>query len=162
MTAPRRRWSFPAPSTGTPPTPLEDLRERAERDRLEEILAALNQLPSQLRVSLTDQLWAEIPQWVDEWNYNAAQAANTPLIVTPQTSGLEVISSIVVAVPAGATAVVQLGLMTMPVGAGVTAITGSPKVMQTSDLRSVTASGAGPTFLWLTGKQAPTYGVLAK
>lgn len=131
---------------------------------LREAIDKLSGLPEALRQTLTDHQWSTIPLYIDEYAFAQALAAGSPLDVSAQTSGLEEVTSIVAVVPAGATsAIVQLGLMQIPVSVGTTVIAPVQKVLGTSDIRRLTFNGGagGPAFLWLTGQQLPTYGVLA-
>jgi hypothetical protein len=127
---------------------------------LRQIVAQLAGLPSALRQHVADELWARIPVTVDESAFQNLAAAGV-LTVTPQFQTYEMIESVVAIVPTGATGTVQLGATLLPVGAGVTVITPVRKMLGSSDVRSLTiAGGGGPSALWLTGTQAPTFGVI--
>lgn len=128
---------------------------------LREIMARLEGLPSALRQGFTDELWSQIPALVDESAFNPALAIGVPLTVTPQYSTYETITSVVACVPPGATALVQLGSMTLPLWAGVTVMTDVRKMLGTAETRTLILAGApGPAALWLTGQQTPTFGVM--
>lgn len=134
-----------------------------EREALQAALDLLAQQPNALRQALADHQWSTISLMVDEFAYAANQATGAPLTVAAQTSGLELITSVVACVPAGATGLVQLGLMAIPVGAGVTIVAPVQKLLGATDARALTLAGSnGPAALWLTGQQMPTYGVLAR
>ena len=126
---------------------------------LRQIIAKLSGLPAQLRQSTADQLWSAIPSYVLESGFSDEQAANAPLQVPAVTGGLELITSIIVSVPAAA--VLQLGTQIkiyVPGGLSVLAPLSIP--LANTDLRSVTCGTAGPVSLQLSGVQQPTYGVL--
>ena len=142
--------------------PLRAAQPQPDRDaQLTFILDRLADLPAALRQTLADHLWSEIPLAISESVYAAAQAANVPLAVNAQTSGLELVESIVACVPSGATGLIQLGSTFLPVGQGITVIAPVKLPLGTSDTRTLTVTAQGPTALWLTGRQQPTFGVLA-
>lgn len=129
---------------------------------LRQVIAKLAALPAQLRQSAADAAWASIPFTVQEWAWSQALAQGGVLAASPQTAGLELIQSIVVSVPTGATGVVQLGINQLPVPAGVTVIAPVAFPVGSSDTRSLTITGgAGAAALILSGTQQPTYGALA-
>jgi hypothetical protein len=132
-------------------------------EAVEAIVKQLADLPSQLRQTLADHLWASVGTFVAENAYNANLAIGATLTARAQVAGLEKIESVTACVPAGATAVVQLGDKVLYVGQGVTTVPGLAVVLQTTDLRGITIAGsAGPTALLLTGVAIPTFGVLPK
>lgn len=129
---------------------------------LRQIIAKLAGLPAQLRQSAADAAWASIPFTIQEWAWSQNLAAGVALPAAPQTAGLELIQSIVVSVPTGATGIVQLGINQLPVPAGVTVIAPVAFPVSSTDVRSLTiAGGAGAAALILSGTQQPTYGALA-
>lgn len=130
-------------------------------DMLQRILDGLDRMPSVLRQGIADEIWAKLPTHIDEFAFSAALAAGVPLVVAPQYSTFELITGVVVAVPTGATALVQLGSMVLPFGPGVFALTPVRKILGPSDTRTLTlAGGGGAAALWLTGEQQPTFGVI--
>ena len=134
-----------------------------ERAALLSALERLAGMPDAVRQAVADQQWAEIPLTVTEAAYAASLAAGVPLVAPAQTGGLERIDSVVVSVPVGATGVVQLGSVLIPVGAGLSVIAPVRLLLGTSDVRQLTLSGtAGAASLLLCGAQLPTFSVLAR
>lgn len=129
---------------------------------LRQVIAKLSALPAQLRQSAADAAWTAIPFTVQEWAWSADLADGATLPAAAQTAGLELIQSVVVSVPTGATGVVKLGINQLPVPAGVTVIAPVAFPVGSSDTRSLTVTGAaGAAALILSGTQQPTYGALA-
>jgi hypothetical protein len=132
-----------------------------EQALMREVLERLATLPDAIRQTLTDHLWASIPVTVVENAYQAAMAPGD-LDVTAQTGGYEKITSIITAVATGATGLVTLGSVKIPVPAGTTYLGPISIVLATQDVRRLTtAGGTGDTALVLCGEQLPTYGVMA-
>lgn len=130
------------------------------RKLLQQTLDRLADLPNGLRTALADHQWAQIALYVDEFAAGTV-AAGGAVQVRAQTAGVELITSVVASLPTGAAGTITLGVMTIPVGAGVTVIAPVQKILGTSDVRSLTSTAAGAAFLWLTGQQLPSFGVLA-
>lgn len=125
------------------------------------IFDQIGALPAALRQGVVDELWSRIPTDVDESAFSANLGIGVPLSVAPQYSTLELVTSIVACVPTGATGLIQLGSMVLPVSAGTTVICPVRKLLGANDTRALTLAGsAGPAALWLTGEQAPTFGVI--
>lgn len=133
----------------------------ALRELSHNIVMQVNQIPEKTRQALTDHQWSTIPLYVSEKAFNAALGVGVPMIVPPITSGLEVITSVVASVPTGATGLITLGDLQLPIPAGLSIITSVQFTLLSADVRSlVLAGGGGAAALWLTGQCLPTYGVL--
>jgi len=148
-------------ASGAPPLPVPGSAD-AEQDLLVDVVGRLTDLGSQLRQALTDHAWASIPFPIVEHNYAAAQPADTPLIVQQAVASMVKITSVIVAVPAGGTAVIQLGTIRIPVGTGLSVLAPMELPLQTGALRSIVSDTDGPLAMMLTGCQLPTFGVVAK
>lgn len=109
------------------------------------------------RQALVDSLWARIPSYVVEAGYGAAV---TSLVVNPQTTKLERINAVVAALPSGATGLLQLGDVVIPLGQGITNLGGVGFLLSTTSTRSLTSTVSGPLALVLFGEILPTDGVL--
>lgn len=130
-------------------------------DILQQILNGIDRMPAALRQGVADEIWARLPSVVDESQFVAALAPGVPLVVAPQYGTYEVITCVVASVPTGATGLVQLGSTIIPVGAGLSVMPHTRKILAQSDVRSLTIAGAtGAAALWLTGEQQPTFGVM--
>ena len=133
----------------------------AEVQLLREMVDLLAALPGALRQTVLDQQWSKIPLDVYEENYSASLAIGTPLVVPPQLNDLVRIDRFVVAVPAGATGLVQLGSSLIPVSPGVSSIA-LGKLMRGEDNRTLTLAGAaGPASLILIGQQVGAEGIMS-
>lgn len=140
------------------------LMTHEEREIVVAFLAAVNRLPNAMRQTLAERQWAAIALTANEYIYTPAQGIGqvNAALITPQYSQQVMYHSIVAVVPAGATGLIQLGSLTIPVSAGPTVITPVEMQLGPGDTRSlVLATAAGPSLLWLTGQQLPTSGVLA-
>jgi hypothetical protein len=134
----------------------------AERDPfLDELLGKLSKLPSGLRQSLADQLWASIPSiYWESGNLASALSVNS----TPRQESPVQITTIVASVPAGATGSLQLADVVLYLGPGLSVVPfgdGAGIVLARSDTRSLTVTAAGPVSLLLAGKVLPTTGILS-
>lgn len=109
------------------------------------------------RQALVDSLWARIPSYVVEAGY---QAAVTSLTVNPQTTKLERINAVIASLPSGATGLLQLGDVIVPLGQGITNMGGVGFLLNTTSTRSLTSTVSGPLALVLFGEVLPTDGVL--
>ena len=104
------------------------------------------------RAKLATDLWAGIPAVIDEyWSSPSSLTAQ----VYPQTGNFETIETVVATVPAGATAVLQLGDRSYYLSEGVTNLMGLRVQLGPSDLRLLTVSLAGPISLELCGRVSP-------
>lgn len=142
----------PAPPSRGLPAHLGQHDEHVER--ILELLGGLEHG----RQALLDKLWAEIPAAIYEraWLISA-----TEVDVSPQTTGLEKITSVVVGVPPMQTGTLTLGDFELAVGAGVTNMTDTAFLLNQSDARKLVVTGAGLISLALFGVQYPTRGVFA-
>lgn len=129
---------------------------------LRAIYELLSELPGTLRQGFVDDLWQHIPAYVSEFGFNAGAVAGTVVAAPAQYSTLEIIRSLVAVVPAGSTGLVVLGSLQIPLPAGVTSLAGFNHPMAPTDVRTLTISGGagGAALLWVTGEQAPTFGVM--
>jgi hypothetical protein len=130
-----------------------------DRQLLETVMARLSGLPGALRQTLDDSLWQSIAEDNYESGYNAGQSANVPLAVNAKTSNIFRVTAFVAVIPSGATGVLQLADVVIPVSQGLTTATGLRLQLAQNDLRSLTATVTGPVALLLTGVQLPPYGV---
>jgi hypothetical protein len=139
------------------------------RDIPPELSAALDKLaglPDALRQTLTDHLWSTIPVTVSEQlQLNTGGNVGATFNIAPQTSGLELITGILVIVPAAGAVNLQLASdLLLPCPAGSSIWTPVRKLLGPGDLRQVTVTTncAGMVQCWLWGEQMPTYGALAR
>lgn len=113
------------------------------------------------RKQLIDQLWATIPEYVREQNYNPDLAAGVPMEVHPAFTDLVLITSIVYNIPQGATGIIQLGELAIPVSPGTGIFAPVEVMLQQTDTRAITiATASGPVTLILLGRRLPTTGVM--
>lgn len=135
-----------------------------DRELLSVVIERLSGLPDALRQTLSDHQWSVIPLTINEYSYAAALVAGAPLVVNPLSTNLFRVQLIVATVPTGATGIVQLDDLKIPVGAGVTTIPApgdAGMILSQGSTRGITIAGAnGPASLWLSGVQLPTYGAL--
>lgn len=129
-----------------------------------EVIERLSGLNDQMRQTQADRRWAQIPEVVQEPGYLPSTVDGSVLTVGPMVSDLVLITQAIVAVPAGASAVLQLGPdHFLPLTAGTYALP-LRRLLGAADVRSLTirtptlTNGAGgPAALWLYGHQmAPT------
>jgi len=125
------------------------------------------------QAALTERLAAEVPALVFEFGYLAsgtvitsqfqslAGVAYQPMSsMQPRSTDLEVIESVTVAVPSGATGIIQLGNITIPVPSGTTNLLGLTLPLVVTDLRALSVTLAGPMSILLCGHVHPTRGRL--
>lgn len=138
-------------------TLLAELLEhiRASRAALFRLTARLAGDPESLRAQLIDSQWATGALDLSEYAYSASQAANVPLLVQPRTINVFRVTTIVASVPTGATALVQLGDMSLPLSPGLSNPTDLRHQIGPADLRAITCSATGPVALVLSGEQIP-------
>jgi hypothetical protein len=132
---------------------------------LGEVMHALEtQLPDALRTALSEHLWAQIAVPVWEWASADAQPVGVPLVCTAQTQGgPELLTSVVYSLPAGATGTLTLGAMRVPVvGGAVVQLAPLNLLVESTAVRSITTSVAGPVALFITGEQRPAFGVMSR
>lgn len=122
----------------------------------------LSGLPGALRQTLNDRLWQSIAEDNYESIYAAVATANQPLQIVSKTSLIFRVEAIVASVPASQTALIQLGDVYIPVGAGQFQAQGLSLQLAQNDIKAITPTGAGPTSLLLTGKQLPPYSVMTR
>lgn len=134
------------------------IREQTHRMAvLDETLQRLTELPSLLRQSLADKLWAEIP--ANLFEYNFSPAGLTQIQVTPATNDYEVITAMYTWVPAGATGNVQLGnTLTIPVPPGPLYLSSLRITLSPGEVRQLTVSAAGAMGLYLWASPTASYG----
>lgn len=124
----------------------------AERDPfLQELLAALQDLGNGTRQAVADALWAKLPTVYWESAYNPAA---TQVFPTPRQENLVTVTTIVASVPSGATGLVQLSDVVIPVPQGLSVIPfgeGGGIQLSRADTRSLTATLSGPVALVLAG-----------
>lgn len=126
-----------------------------DRDILRQVMERLSGLPGALRQSLDDSLWQSIAEDNYESGYNAAQAANVPLELQPKTSTIFRVTAFVAVIPSGATGLLQLADVSIPISQGLTTATGLRLQLAQNDLRAVTSTLSGPVALLCTGQQLP-------
>lgn len=133
-----------------------------DRELLRTVMDRLAGLPDALRQTLTDSLWQSIAG--DNWEstYAAVTTANVPLQIAPKTTLPMRVECIVASVPSGATGIIQLGDVTIPVGAGIFNANGLRLQISQTDIRQITTTGTGPVSLLITGVQLPTYGAMTR
>jgi hypothetical protein len=131
-----------------------------DRALLKTIMDRLAGLPGALRQTLADQLWQSIAADNYESGYNASQAANTALTVNAKTSNIFRVQAFVAVIPSGATGILQLADVVIPISQGLTTATGLRLQIAQTDLRAVTATVTGPVALLITGEQLPPFGDL--
>lgn len=151
---------YGAETSSVAPQPLPD-----KQDTLALALQQLAQLPELLRQTLTDHQWSTIPLTVEEFASLPAAVAGSVLSPQRQVDSLVLIQAIIVIVPTGAVGTLQLGnTFQLAFPAGVWPLPGISKLLQSSDIRSLTITGGagGPAAVWLMGQQLPTFGVLGK
>ncbi len=157
------RTPNPAMMPGAVPSPIPPANDRDAALRM--VLDRLAGLPDAVRQAVADAAWAAIPLTVSEANSAVLTngGANPTLTLNRQVDGYFLVESVVAIVPAGATATVILGSLTLPVPAGVTSLPKLALTLAAGDTRSITLAGAGGlTALILSGRQMPTFGVLAR
>jgi len=123
------------------------------------------------QAALTERLAAEVPSLVCEFGYLASGTVITssyqsingvayqPMsTMQPQTSDLEVIESIIASVPSGATGLLQLGAVTIPLSAGTTPLPFLKIRLLPYELRALSSTSAGPMAVVLMGHVYPTRG----
>lgn len=132
---------------------------------LNETLQRLTMLPSQLRQSLADQLWARMAANLFEYAFSASA---TQVNVQPITNEIEVITAIYAWCPAGESGYIQLGNTTIiPVAGGPTMLPFIRITLAPGDTRSLTVGtpggalgSAGVCGLYLFGEPGAAYGHL--
>lgn len=134
----------------------------SDRELLQTLLERLNQLPEALRQTIADHLWATIPTFEWAWGYSQDLATGTDLHARKHTSNLFLIRSVTAIVPVGASALVTLGEVVLPLPPGVNHLPHLAYVLADSDTRKINLrAGSGETLLWLTGEVLPTYSVIS-
>jgi hypothetical protein len=130
----------------------------ADQHLLQTVMERLSDLPGALRQSLNDSLWQSIAADNYEYGYAPAQVANTPLTVNAKTSTIFRVEAFVAVIPSGATGVLQLADVVIPLSQGLQSANGLRLQLAQADLRSLTATVQGPVSLLLTGEQLPPWG----
>lgn len=147
-------------------TALREIAEAPPAGSTEELaltmLERLTGLSDQLRQTLSDKLWAEIPAIVQEGNWAASIPAGGQLLVNASLNTLVKITTVIVSVPAGASGTLQLGDTVIPnLPPGVTSLP-MAQLLQGSDTRALTiGTAAGPAALYLQGTQLAPEGSLS-
>ena len=130
----------------------------AERDEaLALLLERLGEIGGGARQALVDNAWGGIPLTYWESQYSASGLQVVP---QPKSENGVTITTIVACVASGATGLVQLADVVLPVSPGTTVIPfgpGSGIQLQRGDTRSLTQTSAGPLSLLLAGHVAPMY-----
>lgn len=140
---------------------------REHHDGLDRALTHLEQLQGG-RQALGLKRWAEITEVVNEYNYSPAGTATVINGVTyyvvkandPATGGryqgFATITAFLVSVPSGATGVLQLGDLTLPVGQGITTSpAGINLQLATDDIRQLNCTASGPMSIAVFGYVTP-------
>lgn len=140
------------PGRGLPPG-LDHRDRPTESEQVLELLMGLEHG----RQGLLDRLWAELTANVDE---RAWLGSATVLQVAPQATGLVKITSVIATIPTDQTGTLVLGDWQMPLPAGVTVLPFVGILLNASDLRQLTSTGAGALSLRLMGHVLPTRGVM--
>lgn len=105
------------------------------------------------RAALGTRRWAEITETVTEEGYSASALT---VQVYAKTTGWERITGWLAVVPSGATGILQLGHLTIPLSAGQTnSPCGMNLDLATDDIRLLTVTQAGPVALALFGHVSP-------
>lgn len=123
--------------------------EAEELDRLWsriDLIAAGNQ-------RLIDELHARIPVDIYEAAYIATA---TSLTTAPVTSQMIRATAVVATIPSGATGLLQLGPVTIPLGTPTTNLVGLRIQLRAADLRRLSATKSGPMALLVCGEMMPT------
>ena len=123
--------------------------------------------------ALAEQLASAIPSYTLEYAYSPSATAlvssstNVDGVAVggfptlgPQTDDLIYILSAIASVPSGATGLLQLGSVTIPVTNGTTVLAPLRIPLFPQDLRALTVTSAGPLALVLMGQVGPTRGKL--
>ena len=132
-----------------------------DRATLETILERLQGIPEAVRQTLSDHQWSTIPLFENEYLYLPSVAAGQSVKVQPRTTNIFKVETIVATLASGATGLVQLSDLVIPVQSGLTVITSSSMLLSETDTRSLLVAGTtGPALLWLSGQMLPPFGRL--
>jgi hypothetical protein len=157
-----------------PPVPraLDRQPEPQHLDLFERIMERFELLEHGMG-ALAEQLASAIPSYTCEYAYSPSATAlvssstNVDGVAVggfptlgPQTDDLIYVLSALVSVPSGATGLLQLGNVTIPVTNGTTMLAPLRVPLFPQDLRALTVTTAGPLAVVLMGQVAPTRGKL--
>ena len=150
---PGSQWVVPESAHPRRPT-LSAGQSDAE---LLEVLERLSQVGGGARQHLIDALWGGIPTvyWENAYSASALQVQPQPR----QENGVT-ITTVVACVAAGATGLVQLSDVIIPVSAGLNVVPfgeGGGIMLQRGDTRSLTQTASGPCALVLSGHLSPMF-----
>ena len=149
------------------PVLAKDRSDLGRDEHLERLFAIVEQIEAGM-ATLAERLQSAIPSWILEYGYlpSAKVLSSSPAYggavstLSARTTDLEYVTTIVASVPSGATGLVQLGDVVIPVSPGTTTMPDVRIPLFPADLRMLSVTTAGPIALVLCGQVAPVRGKL--
>jgi len=106
------------------------------------------------QLALETALTAALPRYMSEYAFDPRGGS---LSVSPMTQSLERVDTVLISLPEGSSAILQVKDLIIPVAAGITQLLDLGYLVRPKDPRTLTVSNGGPngSLLYLSGQVLP-------